>query len=335
MGVGLHTEQRGRRRKIRIEVNRKGLKLDYRKSYHEKKQFTMLSKAGRRRHLEQSILSTLPRNEVPVRVNLRFFRGPDSLPMVAYCVGVDPPLGGLSTRTELSYSLVVTVRSGEEGKLLGLDGQRIEIDLPPDALRTSESLRNQLQFRSRLLLPAGRYEFKTVVRDEASGAVGIQQVSIDVPDFSDADSPSSLLLTTTARKLSPGSKRRKRKSKVAVAEVGLGIDISDTTFLPEAADVFARGTPVYVVYDLYNVPEASLAAPPGPRVFLLRDGEPMERAPFETYASRINATSSADPPVPLDASTVEQQRAMARTLSIARFTRFLMSRTTVIRHTSQ
>ena len=274
-------EQQGRRRKIRIEVNREGLRLDYRKSYHEKKRFTKLSKAGRRRHLEQSILSTLPRNEVPLRVSHRFFRGADSQPLVAYCVGLDPPRGGLST--ELRYTLVVTVRSGKEGKLLGLDGQRIEVELPSGEAVTSESVRKKLQFRARMRLPAGRYEFKTVVRDEASGSVGTQQVSIDVPDFSGAASPSSLLMTTTARAVRPESKGRKRKRKAAVAEGDRGIDIGDTTFLPEAADVFARGKPVYVLYDLYNAPEASLAAPPGPRVFLLRDGQPMERPPFETY----------------------------------------------------
>ena len=273
--------QQGRRRKIRIEVNRKGLRLDYRKSYHERKQFTELSKAGRRRHLEQSILATLPRNEVPLRVNYRFFRGPDSRPLVAYCVGLDPPLGGLST--QLRYTLVVTVRGGQEGKLLGLEGRRIQIDLPADAHPSSERLRKKLQFRARLLLPAGRYEFKTVVRDEASGLVGTQQDSIEVPDFSGAANPSSLLLTNTARKISPDPKRRKGPRKAAVAEAGLGIDIGDTTFLPEAADVFARGKPIYVLYDLYNVPEVLLTSPRGPGVFLLRDGRPLERPPFATY----------------------------------------------------
>ncbi len=166
---------------------------------------------------------------------------------------------------------------------MGLDGQRIEVELPSGEAVTSESVRKKLQFRARMPLPAGRYEFKTVVRDGASGSVGTQQVSIDVPDFSSAASPSSLLMTTTAHAVRPESKGRKRERKAAVAEGDRGIDIGDTAFLPEAADVFVRGKPVYVLYDLYNAPEVSLAAPPGPRVFLLRDGQPMERPPFETY----------------------------------------------------
>ena len=38
-----------------------------------------------------------------------------------------------------------------------------------------------------------------------------------------------------------------------------------------------------MIYDLYNVPAEMLAAPPGPRVFLLRGETPLDRPPFRSY----------------------------------------------------
>ena len=116
---------------------------------------------------------------------------------------------------------------------MGLDGQRIEVELPSGEAVTSESVRKKLQFRARMPLPAGRYEFKTVVRDGASGSVGTQQVSIDVPDFSGAASPSSLLMTTTARAVRPEFKGRKRERKAAVAEGDRGLTSATRRSFPK------------------------------------------------------------------------------------------------------
>jgi hypothetical protein len=278
------TTKQGRFRKIDVKVDRPGVKLSFREGYFEDKEFWKLSKEEKRRALERVLYSNEMPNDVPLRVGFEFFRGEDGEAIAAYCVGIEArSIPATHTKKGADVNLVMLARAES------LDGARVPFGDEQSlqiVFKTEEFRRMQgdptamLQFPSALKLPAGRYRWKVVVRDEGSGQTGTFQSAVEVPVFSGEATPSSLLLT--GRMLAAATDAD-RDPKDEEPEEPRGVDIEGLRFYPQPENVFRRGGSIHMVYGLYNVAAGILESPPAPRVFLILGEQPLDRAPFKNY----------------------------------------------------
>ena len=276
--------RQGRFRKINVEVARPGVKLSFRDGYFEDKEFSKLSNSEKRRSLERVLFSNQMPSDIPLRVGYEFFRGDDGLAVAAYCVGIEArsvPAAQTKKGAEVNLVMLARAESLDAGRVPFGDEQALQLVFKAEEFRRmQDDSTAMVQFPSALKLPAGRYRWKVVVRDEGSGQTGTHQSEVEVPVFEGESSPSSLLLT--ARMLAAGS-GADNDQKDDKSEEPRGVDIEGLRFYPQPENVFRRGGPVHMVYGLYNVSSGLLEAPPAPRVFLLLGEQALDRPPFKSY----------------------------------------------------
>src|SRR5207245_10698164 len=68
----------GRFRRLKVQVNRTDLKLDFRAGYYAGRDFEHLNRADREQQLENELAAQLPRVSVPLYVGAACFRQDDS-----------------------------------------------------------------------------------------------------------------------------------------------------------------------------------------------------------------------------------------------------------------
>lgn len=73
----------------------------------------------------------------------------------------------------------------------------------------------------------------------------------------------------------------------------MGVVAGPHEYVPQPERMFRRGETVFAVYELYGVPAELLAAPPGPRVFLMYDNQSLPQPPFRKYDAVSSAERSA------------------------------------------
>ncbi|MDA1314165.1 MAG: VWA domain-containing protein [Acidobacteria bacterium] len=284
--------RQGRFRKIKIEVDRPGVKLSFRDGYFEDKQFSELSNSEKRRTLERVLYSNQMPSEIPLRVGYEFFRGDDGRPVAAYCVGIEArsiPVARSKKGVEVNLVMLSRAESLDAGRVPFGDEQSLQLVFKPEEFRRMQADSTaMLQFPSALKLPAGAYRWKVVVRDEGSGQTGVYQSTVQVPVFEGESSPSSLLLTgrmLAAEGAVDSDKKSDKKGNKAdeESEAPRGVHIEGLRFYPQPENVFRHGGSIHMVYGLYNVSSGLLEAPPAPRVFLVLGEQALDRAPFKNY----------------------------------------------------
>ncbi len=273
--------EQGRFRKIKVEVNRPRVKLSFRKGYFEDKEFSKLSKTEKRRALERVLYSSAMPSAIPLRVGYEFFRGEDGRSVAAYCVGIEArsvPASRTKKGIEINLVMLARAESVDGDRVPFGDQQSLQLVFKPEEFqRMQADSTAMLQFPSALKLPAGRYRWKVVVRDEDSGRTGTYQSVVQVPDFAGESSPSSLLLTGRMLAAGNGAGGDRESGEPR------GINVEEFRFYPQPESVFRRGGSIHMVYGLYNVSPGLLESPPAPRVFLLLGEHSLERAPFKNY----------------------------------------------------
>jgi len=274
-------EQRGRFRDIRVEVDRPGVKISFRDGYFEGKEFSKLSSIEKRRALERVLYSNDMPGEIPLKVGYEFFRGDDGRPVAAYCVGIDAssiPVTQTKKGAEVDIVMLARAESAGAARVPFGDEQSLQLVFKPDEFkRMQDDSTAMLQFPSAMKLPPGPFRWKFVVGDLLTGRMGAFQSAVEVPDFANEPSPSSLLLTGRISTAGEDSSGKKESGEPR------GIDVGEFRFYPPPENVFRQGATVHAVYGLYNIAADLVQAPPAPRVFLLLGETPLDRPPFSNY----------------------------------------------------
>ena len=264
-------EQRGRFRRIRVTVNGRDLKVEHLRGYYEGQEYARLSNAQRDLQLYQAVEFDTPYTDIPLTVGFETFQGADGQPVLAYSVGIHfSKLPVKSTGKGVEMDFTVVARAAAAGEPV-LDDGRLRMALRPEHYERLEGSRSaMLHYTSQMQLPPGRYHWRVVLRDEHTGQIGSYRTEVAVPDFRQAQSPSSLLLT----------------GYVAPAPAGGAgaLDAGGRRFFPDAARVFGRGDPIYLLYDLYNIGEAQAAKPPSAKLALYHDKTPVKELPVRRYS---------------------------------------------------
>ena len=280
-------EQRGRLRRLRVSVRRPGLRVHHQRGYYEERPFRMMSRDERNLRMHQALMFDTPYLDLPLRVDHEFFRAADGAPTLVYSVGLhskDIP----SSRGKRGQTVKLTViarasevrAEGEPPSVAVIDERRFEMTMEEAALeRLSADPSSWLHYGSQMSLAPGEYDWKVVLRDDVSGALGSYQTTLRIPELGARFGASSLLLTSRVDDVSRSVKRtRARQPK------GEDVLLVDTSrFFASAVKSFRQGDPLFVLYDLYDPDAMSFESPPGATLALYRGRTLVERLPVTAH----------------------------------------------------
>ncbi len=290
------SEQRGRLRRLRVQVTRKGLKVSHQRGYYEERPFERMTQSERNLRMHQALLFDTPYADLPIQVGYEYFRDSQGAPKLVYGVGLhtsDLPAASTKKGRELKLTVIAradpartdparTDPDGDEGQPRRqpfIDQGSFRMTLPDAEFeRLSSDPIALLHYGSQMPLAPGLYDWKVVVRDDNSGALGSFQTSLRIPEASGDLGASSLLLTGRIEDTTAAAP--KKPAKNALEDV---LEVAGSRFYTSAKKVFRTGDSIYLLYDVYNPQAPSLADPPAPRLALYRGRERVESLPARGY----------------------------------------------------
>ncbi len=289
------SEQRGRLRRLRVQVKRKGLKVSHQRGYYEERPFERMSQSERNLRIHQALLFDTPYTDLPIQVGYEYFRDSKGLPTLAYSVGLhtsDLPAAATKKGRTLKLTIVARADPGRDERAPGrqpfVDEGSFQMTLPDAQFeKLSSDPIAFLHYGSQMPLEPGLYDWKVIVRDDGSGALGSFQTLLRIPEITGALGASSLLLT--GRIEDTAAAKQKKNPKNAPEDV---LEVAGSRFYTSAQRVFRTGDAIYLLYDVYNPGEPSLADPPGPKLALYYERERVERLPAKGYQTVPQPDSS-------------------------------------------
>ena len=168
-----------------------------------------------------------------------------------------------------------------------IEERRLHMQVPADAYERMQSDPSaRLQFVSKMALPAGSYQWRAVVRDEATGKLGSYKAIVTAPDFAAGHPASSLLITNRVE-----DRPKPRRKKKGESDAPGPFDIETYRLSPDSDRVFRKGDPLYALYDVYDYSPAELAHPDNAKLALFRDKKRVKSIPVTAYRMAVHRES--------------------------------------------
>jgi len=260
----------GRYRRIQVKVAPRvaalRLKLDYRSGYFAPVTFARMSGSDREARLQQALASENPLTDLPIAVEIDYFRLAQDKYFVP--VSVKIPGSALSFRsngkkaaTQLDF--IAEVRDARRHVASVV---RDTIPLKLDDATAGKVGRKQVQYDTGLSLAPGKYTLRFVARENGEGKVGTFETPFTIPDLSAQNTLrlSSVILSNQRETLNQQIATVKNDKKL-LAENPL-IDKSGRKIAPNVTRVFRSGQNLFVYLEVYdpvmaeNPPENVLVA---------------------------------------------------------------------------
>ncbi len=235
-----NTLRDGHFRRLKVQVNRPNVTLEFRKGYYADRDYTHMNRADREEQLNDELASELPSTDVAVYAGAYYFRQDDS----HYYLGVSLVVPGsqipfVQEKDKDSATLDIVGRVLESGKFpVGQLRDTLKL-----AVDTGKQVRNKnVQYNTSFILAPGNYHLKFIVRENRSGRLGSFETDVRIPDL--RKSPlriSSVVLSNQRVPAKPGKKS------------GFQPLISDQTELvPSVTHVFTPDQHLFLQYEVYD-----------------------------------------------------------------------------------
>ena len=243
----------GKFRRMRIQLKRSDLKLEYRVGYYAPRDFTHSGKEDREQLLMEQFAADLSVTDLPVYASSAYFR----LKGNHYYVPVWLVVPG---------SRVPFIKSGDKSKatldVLGVlvDSRQVPVARIRDTVSlalnaTEKAERKAVQYATSFELPPGRYRLKVVIRENQGGTMGSFETSLVVPDLD--RSPMKISSVVLGSSLAPVSKKDDKNPLLRNGQ----------QLVANVARVIPSDQHLYFYYELYDpaqVPAAGAPAGPAP-----------------------------------------------------------------------
>lgn len=279
------TEQQGRVRRIKVTVDRPRTRVRHQRRYYEERPFEKMSDSERNLALYQALNFDTPYADLPLRADFEYFRTSDGRPTIVYAVGLHASdLPSAPDRRGQTVKLTVVAQAkalGATGRRAAplIDERRITMTVADTEFdRLSSDPDSWMHYSSQMRLDPGEYDWKVVVRDDYTGALGSYQTKLRVPQPADKVSASSLLLTSRIEDLS--SARPSKQPKRGAEDV---LRVDGNRFYAAAVKSFRRGAGVFLLYDIYSPAEGPDVGAVTPKLALYRGREAVRPIPVKGY----------------------------------------------------
>jgi VWFA-related protein len=229
----------GKFRRLKVQLNRPDIKLEYRSGYYAGRDFVHSNRADRQQQLEDEMASELPETDVAVYAGAAYFRQDDShyqLLVSLVVPGSQIPFVQQKARDNATIDIIGEVRV--DGKVR-VGQLRDTVNL---ALDTNQQVRNKnVQYNTTFLLAPGSYHLKFVVRENQNGRMGTFETDVQVPDLRKV--PLKMSSVVLASQRAPVT-ARKNTSKLLVQ--------NQSELIPNITHVFTQDQHLYLQYEVYD-----------------------------------------------------------------------------------
>ncbi len=243
----------GKYRKVEVRIPaQRSARLDYRTGYFAPKSWERFNSMDKERQLEAAMLLEDPITDLPVALEVDYFRrGPDRyiVPVAVKIPGSEIQLAKRRGREEARLDFIAEVRD-KQGRQAGMVRDFIPIRLEDENVG---QLKDRLiYYDTAFTLPPGGYRLKFVVRENETGKIGTFETPFTIPDLA-ADN-------TTLRLSSVIWGNQREPVRAAIGRVGMGGRLlrahpfvqGDEKIVPSITKVFHRGRELYVFLEAYE-----------------------------------------------------------------------------------
>lgn len=248
-----NTKEDGKFRRIDVKLVNKDInaRLDFRKGYYGEKTWQKFNASDKERQLEEALTLGDPVNELPLAVEVDYFRVardryfvPISVKIPGSAVGLTKK--GIKETNDLDF--IGQIRDAS-GKLIS--GVRDEITVKLDEANASKIGQRHLQYDTGLALAPGVYTLRFLARENLTGKMGTFETKFIIPDLSTAKSMrlSSVIWSN-----------QKEAVTAAVGDAGTNKKLiaqsplvqQNQKIVPSITRVFRRDQTLYVYFEVYD-----------------------------------------------------------------------------------
>jgi VWFA-related protein len=238
----------GRFRRLKVQVNRSDLKLDFRAGYYTGRDFEHLNRADREQQLEDELAAQLPRVDVPLYAGAAFFRQDDSHYYLAVSLVVPGSQISFVTEKEKDNATIDIIGEVREGGKFPVGQLRDTVKLAVES--TQQVRRKNVQYNTGFVLAPGSYHLKFVVRENQTGRIGSFETDVQIPDLRKAPLKMSSVVLSSLR--SPVTNKKNGANPLVRDQMEL---------VPNITHVFAPDQHLYLQYEVYDAAKGKNPAP--------------------------------------------------------------------------
>jgi VWFA-related protein len=237
----------GHFRRLKVQVNRADVKLEYRSGYYADRDFQHMKQGDREQQLEDELVAELPQTDVAVYAGTAYFRQDDS----HYYLGVSLVVPGsqipfVQEKDKDNATIDIIGQVQESGKF-PLGRLRDTVKLAVDSAQ--QVRRKNVQYNTGFVLAPGNYHLKFIVRENRTGRMGSFETDVRVPDLRKAPLRMSSVVLSSQRV--PTSQKRKTFQPLISEQ---------TELVPSVTHVFTQDQKLYLQYEVYDAAKAKPSA---------------------------------------------------------------------------
>ena len=246
----------GKYRRIKVQLApsaalAKEAKLDYRSGYYASKTFAKFTSADKERQLEEALTLGDPVSELPLALEVDYFRVarnryfvPISVKLPGSAVGLAKKNGKQST----ALDFIGQVRDAA-GRLVG--GVRDQITVKLTDADAEKLDQRHLQYDTGLTLAPGNYKLLFLAREDLTGKMGTFETEFTVPDLNAGKAVrlSSVILSNQKEAVAAAVGAADNNKKL-LANHPLVEDGQKT--VPSITRVFRKDQTLYVYFEVYD-----------------------------------------------------------------------------------
>jgi VWFA-related protein len=246
----------GRFRRLKVQVNRPDLKLDFRAGYYAGRDFEHLNRADREQQLEDELATQLPRVDVPLFAGSAFFRQDDSHYYLAISLVIPGSQIPFVTEKDKDSATIDIIGAVLGSGKLPVGHLRDTMKLAVDSTR--QVRRKNVQYNTGFVLAPGSYHLKFVVRENQTGRIGSFETDVQIPDLRKTPLKMSSVVLSSLR--TPSTSKKGAPNPLVRDQMEL---------VPNITHVFTPDQHLYLQYEVYDAAKgknpvpASVSAAPG------------------------------------------------------------------------
>jgi VWFA-related protein len=233
----------GRYRRLKVQVNRSDVKLEYRAGYYADRDYQHMRSTDREQQLEDELAAELSQTDVAVYAGAAYFRQDDShyyLSVSLVIPGSQIPFAQAKDKDNATIDIIGVVL--ESGKL-PVGRLRDTVKLAVDS--SQQVRRKNVQYNTGFVLAPGNYHLKFVVRENSTGRMGSFETDVRIPDLRKAPLRMSTVVLSSQR---VPSTAKKTKFQPLITE--------QTELVPSVTHVFQQDQKLYLQYEVYDSAKA-------------------------------------------------------------------------------
>jgi len=237
----------GRFRRLKVQVNRADVKLEYRSGYYAGRDFEHMKQADLEQQLEDELVAELPQTDVAVYAGTAYFRQDDS----HYYLGVSLVVPGSQIpfvqEKDKDNATIDIIGQVQEGGRFPVGRLRDTVKLAVDSAQ--QVRRKNVQYNTGFVLAPGNYHLKFIVRENRTGRMGSFETDVRIPDLRKAPLRMSSVVLSSQR---VPAAQKKKTFQPLISE--------QTELVPSVTHVFTQDQKLYLQYEIYDAAKAKASA---------------------------------------------------------------------------